>query len=217
MQNSFRLRPALGALVALAFVACSDASTGPDSQLTPAAALAAKGGKSSKPSPSPSPTPAPAPAPAPSGSTTDVTTCDGGTITLSADEKASLDLHNQTRAANGLPTFCVDQTLTTAARAHSAEMLAKGYFAHESYNGESFVTRLMNFGYTGWTNLAENVAYGSGSLGTASSIFNSWMNSPGHYANIVNGALRQIGIGAQYGTYSGYSGVGMWTADFGTR
>jgi uncharacterized protein YkwD len=214
MQNPLRLRPALGALAALAIVACSDASTGPDSQLTPAAALAAKGGKTTKPSPSPTPTPTPTPT---TGTTYSVTTCDGGTIALSADEKASLDLHNQTRASYGLPAFCVDQTLTTAACAHSAEMLAYGYFSHNSYNGETFDQRLTRMGYTGWTNLAENVAYGSGSYGSASAIFDSWMNSSGHRANILNGGLLQIGIGAQVGTYQGYSGVGMWTADFGTR
>lgn len=211
MQSS-RLVAAIAALVALA--ACADSTTAPTS-LEPAAIAAAK-------HPKPTPTPAPTPAPdtgtttAPTTGTT-VATCTGGTIVLSADEKRTLDLHNQQRASSGLVAFCVDATLTTAARAHSDEMLAKGYFAHESYDGETFDARLVRYGYTGWTALAENVAYGSGSLGAPDAIFSSWMNSAGHRANILNGSLRQIGIGARLGTYQGHSGTNMYTVDFGTR
>ena len=68
--------------------------------------------------------------------TVGVTTCSGTTIQLTTDEKRTLDLHNQTRVANGLPRLCVHPALTNAACSHSQEMLTKGYFAHNSYNGE---------------------------------------------------------------------------------
>ncbi|HZG64179.1 MAG TPA: CAP domain-containing protein [Rubrobacteraceae bacterium] len=53
-----------------------------------------------------------------------------------------MNLQNQTRARYSLPGFCVHPSLHNAARAHSAEMIAKDYFSHNSYNGESFSNRL---------------------------------------------------------------------------
>ena len=150
-----------------------------------------------------------------------VSTCSGGTITLSDAEKRSLDLHNQTRASNGLAKFCIHPALQDAARAHSKEMIDKDYFSHNSYNGETFSERLKRYGYTPlpgryWT-VGENIAYNS-STGAASAdkAHSQWMNSTGHKANILNKNFRQIGIGAVYGDYKGYK-VTMWTVDFGNR
>ena len=149
--------------------------------------------------------------------TTSVIGCTGTAVALSADEKRSLDLHNQQRAASALPTFCVHPALLAAARAHSRDMLTKGYFSHTSIDGRTFVTRVVAAGYTGWRALAENIAWGSGSYGTPEHTFTSWLNSPGHRANIMNANLREIGIGVAAGTYRGYTGARMYTADFGTR
>ena len=150
-----------------------------------------------------------------------VKTCGGGSIDLNSAEKRTLDLHNQTRASNGLPAFCVQRTLQKAARAHSQEMLDKDYFSHDSYNGETFGSRLKRFGYTssgyGYYTVGENIAWGSGSYGSPGSIFKGWMNSTGHKANILNKNFREIGIGARTGTYEGYAGATMYTVDFGTR
>ena len=150
-----------------------------------------------------------------------VPTCTGGTITLSDAEKRSLDLHNQTRANSGLTKFCVHPALQSAARAHSKEMIDRDYFAHNSYNGETFSNRLKRYGYTPqpnryWT-VGENIAlnYSTG-VTSANTVHNQWMNSPGHKANILNGKFKQIGVGAFYGNYKGKNGT-MWTADFGTR
>ncbi len=156
-----------------------------------------------------------------------VRTCTGGTITLTDAEKRSLDLHNQTRASKGLSKFCVHPALQRAARAHSKEMIGRDYFSHNSFNGESFSNRLKRYGYTPqpnryWT-VGENIAWGSGSMGSADSIFKGWMNSTGHRANILNGKFKQIGIGAFRGTYvdkktgKTHTNTTMWTADFGTR
>ena len=143
--------------------------------------------------------------------------CTGTTVSLTADEKRTLDLHNGTRAASGLAPFCVHPSLTAAARAHAQDMLTKGYFSHTSLDGRSFVTRVTNAGYTGWRALAENVAWGSGSYGAPDAIYRGWLNSAGHKANIMNGTLREIGIGVAAGTFKTYSGAKMYTVDFGTR
>jgi uncharacterized protein YkwD len=153
--------------------------------------------------------------------TVSVKTCNGGTIQLNADEKRALDLHNQTRAANGLPGLCVHPALTNAARSHSQEMLDKGYFAHNSYNGETVKARLERFGYTfsgySFWKYGENIYWGSGTSSSPESAHKWWMNSAGHKANILNKDFREVGIGVRTGTYKGYAGAKMYTVDFGVR
>lgn len=148
---------------------------------------------------------------------TAVATCTGPTILLSADEKRTLDLHNLQRAKSLLSALCVDPALTKAARAHSDDMIAKSYFSHTSLTGTTFVTRVTTAGYTPYTALAENIALGSGTSGAPDAIFTNWMNSTGHRTNILNGRLRQVGVGVGFGTWKGYAGVRMYTVDFGSR
>lgn len=150
-----------------------------------------------------------------------VKTCDGGTITLYADEQRVLELHNKARKKRGLKALCVHPILTEAARAHSKEMLAKDYFAHDSFNGESVKERLERFGYTfdGYSSYAygENIAWGCGSYRTPESRFKSWMHSPDHKANILDKRFREVGIGVLTGTYKGCTRAAMYTVDFGVR
>ena len=154
-----------------------------------------------------------------------VKTCSDGTIELNSSEKQTLLLHNRARADRGLPRLCVDPKLTKAARAHSQEILDRDYFFHDSHNGETSGERLERFGYTSrgysYYTVGENIAWGNGPSGSPGSIFESWMNSSGHKANILNKDFRQIGIGARMGAfdYNGdtYEGTTMYTVDFGTR
>lgn len=157
------------------------------------------------------------PLPAPAAPTATVAGCDGTPVTLDADEMAALALHNRQRAADALPPFCVHPGLVAAARAHAADMLARTYFAHTSPSGESLAARITRHGYPGWSRVAENIAWGSGAQGAPTPIFTSWMNSAGHRANVLDGELREIGIGVATGTFQGWAGARVWTADFGTR
>ena len=62
--------------------------------------------------------------------TVDVRTCNGKKITLKADEKRMLDLHNQRRRSQELRRLCVHPALQRAARDHSQDMIRDDYFAH---------------------------------------------------------------------------------------
>ena len=146
-----------------------------------------------------------------------VTRCDGESFYLNAYEKSTYELHNQTRASNGLATLCLHETLTQAARSHSQEMIDKGYFDHNSYNGESYSARLERFGYNSYTKVAENIAWGSGSSASPEYTFRSWLESSDHRANILDPDYREIGIGTATGEYEGYSDSTMYTVDFGVR
>lgn len=143
--------------------------------------------------------------------------CGGGTILLKADEKRSFALHNKQRTSRGLRAFCVHPVLQKAARAHSRDMIQRDYFSHDTKGGGTFAQRLRKFGYTNYSLIAENIAGGNGSYGSPDSTMRSWMDSPGHRSNILDGRLREIGIGTYTGTYKGYSGWTMYTADFGRR
>jgi uncharacterized protein YkwD len=118
-----------------------------------------------------------------------------------------LTLVNAERARAGCGALATSSALQTAAQGHSADMAANDYFSHTSQDGRTFSDRIRAAGYTGGA-IAENIAAGQA---TASAVMTSWMNSPGHRANILNCAYRYLGVGyAKGGTYGTY-----WTQDFG--
>ena len=133
---------------------------------------------------------------------------------------AILCLHNQIRAAHHLPRLKENRRLIKAAVAHSSHMVVDGYFDHTDPSGDTFVDRILGSGYvkrnSGWT-LGENLAWGTGDLSTPQGVMNSWMASPGHKANILKRAYREVGIGIRLGVPSD-DGVGAtYTADFGVK
>jgi uncharacterized protein YkwD len=133
---------------------------------------------------------------------------------------AILCLHNQIRAENDLPTLKDNTKLRKAALAHSSSMVSGGFFDHTSPSGDTFVDRILSAKYAkrsdGWT-LGENLAWGTGDLSTPAGIMQAWMNSPGHKANILKKAYREVGIGIRLGVPSD-NGVGATiTADFGVK
>ena len=133
---------------------------------------------------------------------------------------AILCLHNQVRAAKGLPALKDNAKLRKAAIVHSSAMVGQGYFDHTSPDGDTFVDRVIGAGYAkrnaGWT-LGENLAWGTGDLSTPNGVMNAWMNSAGHKANILKKTYREVGIGIRLGVPSD-EGVGATiTADFGVK
>jgi stress response protein SCP2 len=119
-----------------------------------------------------------------------------------------VDRTNAERARHGLRTLAVDQRLAAAAQAHSADMVRRGFFAHESPDGRQVWDRAVAAGYA-YRKVAENIAAGQR---TAEEVVRGWMGSPGHRANILDGDLTQIGVGrADGGSYGVY-----WTQVFGT-
>jgi uncharacterized protein YkwD len=119
-----------------------------------------------------------------------------------------VDRTNAERARHGLRALTVDQRLAAAAQAHSADMVRRAFFAHESPDGRQVWDRAVAAGYA-YRKVAENIAAGQRS---AEEVVRGWMESPGHRANILDGDLTQIGVGrADGGSYGVY-----WTQVFGT-
>jgi len=133
---------------------------------------------------------------------------------------AILCLHNRIRSQHNLPALKENAKLRKAATGQSNDMVDNGYFDHTTPEGDTFVDRILASGYAkkndGWT-LGENLAWGTGDLSTAQGVMNAWMNSPGHKANIVKKAYREVGIGIRLGVPTD-NGVGATiTADFGVK
>ena len=116
---------------------------------------------------------------------------------LAAAERATLCLLNRERRSRGLRGLRANSKLRLAGERHALDMVRRDYFSHTAPGGTSFVSRIRETDYirpdAAW-NVGENLAWGAGSSSTPRSIVRSWMNSPGHRANILKGAYRQIGI-----------------------
>ena len=97
-------------------------------------------------------------------------------------------------------------------------MIKRDYFSHDTMGSdESFAERIESFGYTDYSTMAENIAYGAGTACSARRIMRAWMHSDGHRHNILDRQLRQIGIGVHVGTWKGQKNTSVYTVDFGAK
>jgi uncharacterized protein YkwD len=103
----------------------------------------------------------------------------------SAYESRILVLVNAERAKAGLRPLAMTGCADTYANNWAATMARTGTFAHQSLSPIMSACSASRAG--------ENIAYGNV---TADAMMTMWMNSPGHRANILNGAYTHIGIGA---------------------
>lgn len=119
--------------------------------------------------------------------------------TVQADQV--LELVNQERSKQGLKALTLSGDLTNVATIKAQDMADNGYFDHTSPNYGSPFEMMQHFGIQ-YRSAGENIAAGQK---TAQEVMNSWMNSSGHRANILNSDYEQIGIGyvtgGKYGTY----------------
>ncbi|MBP3633055.1 MAG: SafA/ExsA family spore coat assembly protein [Oscillospiraceae bacterium] len=115
--------------------------------------------------------------------------------TLSASvtgvESQVVNLVNEIRAQNGLPSLRHNWQLSRVARYKSQDMADKNYFSHNSPTYGTPFQMMKQFGIS-YRTAGENIAQG---YRTAQAVVNAWMNSPGHRANILNANYTQIGVG----------------------
>lgn len=122
-------------------------------------------------------------------------------------EAKVVKLTNDARVKNGCAAMRTEAKLTTAARAHSADMIAQNYFSHTGKNGSTFVTRTKAAGYL--TAIGENIAWG---YRTPEAVVDAWLKSPGHRANILNCKAKAVGVGVA----TKADGTPYWTQIFGS-
>ena len=117
---------------------------------------------------------------------------------------------NDARAKNGLPALRANAKLMEAARLHATQMATHQRMEHTISGAQypTMVSRLDAVGYD-YSRAAENVAWNQRS---AQAVVNTWMNSSGHRANILNPQLTEIG--AAFARSS--KGEPYWIQVFGT-
>jgi uncharacterized protein YkwD len=126
-------------------------------------------------------------------------------------ESRVLTLLNGIRHEHGLSKLTGSVALRNAARSHSSDMLRRGYFEHDSPN-ESFDKRINRFLRSPL--VGEDIAWGTGSYGTAEGIVSLWMHSPSHRHIILMRDLHRVGLGIAKGRFHDTPGAIMATADF---
>lgn len=120
-------------------------------------------------------------------------------------------LVNIEREKHGLRALRSNGRLNAAADQHSADMVARSYFAHVTPEGASVTDRVRQTGYLGGSDdwaLGEDIGWGTGSLSTPSAIFRAFMNSPPHRRVILDRDFRQIGVGVAQGVPVAGQGAG---------
>jgi uncharacterized protein YkwD len=142
-------------------------------------------------------------------------------LTMHQMRSSELCLINRARAHYGLVPLQYNADLRDSATGHSASMVVHRYFAHEGPGG-SVDSRVSRAGYLDQSvqdfTVGENIAAGSGHDGSPWQIFEDWMHSPPHRANILDPSYRDAGVGVARGFPLGAAGAAAtYTVDFGAR
>lgn len=110
---------------------------------------------------------------------------------------------NAVRRRRGLSVLRLDTQLRAIARAHSADMLARGYFAHQTPEGLSPADRIAGayraFVGTSGENLWQVRSPGSvRPMNVSSTAIDDWLNSPSHRDNLLRPDHDVIAIGVAW-------------------
>ena len=129
-----------------------------------------------------------------------------------------LDIYNQLnelREQQGIHSFKWSDSIHLVAKEHSKDMMSNSYFSHMNLKGEDPSERGIK---SGVGQLAENInempitlppfVWNSDCIITftnhqiASCAMNGWINSPGHYVNMIDPTYSKVGIGVSCGFLS---------------
>lgn len=139
---------------------------------------------------------------------------DGLTLTATTDrtdlENAVIKLTNKRRTEHGCGVGVRYRwTLVKAARGHSERMADAHTMSHRLPGEAPLGKRITRAGYTGWTQVGENIAYG---YTRAWKVVRAWMRSAPHRHAMLDCRYRHIGVGLVRS-----NGVSWWTMDLGRK
>lgn len=110
---------------------------------------------------------------------------------------------NRHRRGRGVPGLTSDPSLAAVALLHAERMRDYAFFAHvDPHNGTGAAERLMAVDRREWSAVAENIAAGQW---TGQQVFEGWLGSSGHRANLERQNMTHIGtavaLGGEFHTY----------------
>jgi uncharacterized protein YkwD len=121
-----------------------------------------------------------------------------------------LERVNLERSARRLRPLRRNPRLDDAAQAHASDMLARGYYGHDTPEGRTVMDREQAKGYRA-AFAGENIARGQYSV---QEVMDGWMGSPIHQEHLLSTMLDEIGFGLAFGKIpDGYEI--LWVQDFG--
>lgn len=98
---------------------------------------------------------------------------------------------NNYRTTQGIGHLAVSPTLEIAAETKCADMIAKGYWAHNAPDGTEPWSFFVRSGYA-YVHAGENLAYG---FSNSADVVQWWIDSEDHRENLVDGRLNEAGYG----------------------
>jgi uncharacterized protein YkwD len=150
-----------------------------------------------------------------------VDTCNGAddlNASIAVQEQAMECLINFARQQAGLPKLTDSRRLDGSADNKAGDILRCNQFSHEAC-GRDFLFWFRRAGYLSgrcwWA--GENLAWGTGSLGTARSIVRAWLHSPAHRSNMLGGEYSEFGISLRFGSLAGAADAHVWVNHFGNH
>jgi uncharacterized protein YkwD len=114
--------------------------------------------------------------------------------------RAVLCLVNRQRVSRGLRLLRFSRQLGAAARAHSADMVARGYFGHDSPAGDTLATRVQRSGYAAThprMDVGEALAWGQ--QASPDALMRALMLSAVHRRVLLHPPARDVGLGLTLG------------------
>ena len=155
--------------------------------------------------------------------------CDDADLQAATDTAARfraaiLCVVNEHRDAAGRAPLAASPHLDRSARAHSADMVERGYLAHEGDGRPPLHARVRAAGYFDGAATAlfsENIGVAPLGGATARGLVDAWMQSDDHRANIVHPMFRDLGVGTALAQpdaafYPEHPSI-VVTTDFGQR
>jgi len=110
-----------------------------------------------------------------------------------------VNLTNKDRVEANVSELKVSPLLELAAQMKADDMAEKGYFAHNTPDGKTPWYWFRKAGYK-YIYAGENLAV---NFQNSEDIERAWMNSRGHFLNIINPKYTEIGIATSTGIYKG--------------
>lgn len=130
---------------------------------------------------------------------------------LPGNGKILLDLTNNTREGMEVEKLIKNSKLNKAAERHAKDMAANHFQGHTGSDGSTPESRISDTGYLkGGSTTAGGENVGSGQE-TIHEMFDGWMGSAEHYANIVHPIFREMGFAVK----SDEDGKKYWCQVFG--
>jgi uncharacterized protein YkwD len=136
-----------------------------------------------------------------------------------AQEKTMRCLINFARKVKKLAPARHNSRLRRSSQLKTQAMLRCNEFSHTPC-AMNFSSTFAQAGYTRPNRpfmLGENLAWGTGVLGTPRRIMLAWLQSPAHRRNIFTPAWREQGVYLTWGNLAGQTDAAIWVSQFGRR